>query len=286
MHGKHGNLITEIVDHHKDNGAHSGVTGAKRCIAFEANGPLAASACSVVCEKFLAHPKGREILARDSGAAARALLGCILIDSANLDPKKKKVQPRDIAAAKELETFMKRDPTLFDQLDEAKFSPSLWTSMDVKQCMRYDFKKFEAKGKTVGLSAVLCDLKKVSGKKGFVDECQKNMAEYDVFIILVQAKQGGAAEGNACMQGLAKLCGEKKEPVAVKTARQIAVMSTNTGMAAHLADFLLEYKSPGLELEHLSGLTGPDGMKSFEQRNLSASRKQVGPAVLAFFETL
>ena len=80
------------------------------------------------------------VLARDGGAAARALLGVVLIDTANMDPKAKKVCPRDSAAAAKL-TKLAPGPSqgeLFRQLDAAKFDADLWESLSIQQCLRYD----------------------------------------------------------------------------------------------------------------------------------------------------
>merc|ERR1711972_617690 len=82
-----------------DLGQHEQVKGDKRNIAFQGQLATAASACTVVAEKYFANPRGKELLARDNGAAARALLGVILVDSMNLDPNAKQVCDRDVAAA-------------------------------------------------------------------------------------------------------------------------------------------------------------------------------------------
>merc|ERR1712070_1232582 len=74
--------VVEIKDHHKDLGAHPNASGDKRAIAFEGDKATAASACSVITEAYLACNR-KDLLARDNAAVARALLGVILIDSAN-----------------------------------------------------------------------------------------------------------------------------------------------------------------------------------------------------------
>merc|ERR1719446_859781 len=92
-------LVDEIKDHHKDLGCHDKAAGASREIAFEGDAATAASCASVICEEYLKTDQGRELLGRENGAAARALLGVILVDSGNLG---KKACPRDHAAATEL----------------------------------------------------------------------------------------------------------------------------------------------------------------------------------------
>eukprot|EP00931_Biecheleriopsis_adriatica_P075342 TRINITY_DN49231_c0_g1_i1.p1 TRINITY_DN49231_c0_g1~~TRINITY_DN49231_c0_g1_i1.p1 ORF type:complete len:398 (-),score=96.67 TRINITY_DN49231_c0_g1_i1:112-1275(-) len=260
-----GDKVVEIIDHHLDLGKHPEVTGKARNIAFEGDKATAASACSIVCEKFFEHPRGKELLALDSGAAARALLGVILIDSINLDPKKKKVCERDIAAARLL---MEHAPEpsqqeLFRCLDDAKFDQDFWAGLESSQCLRYDYKVFEAFGKKVGLSSVLCPLDVLVVKDAWAEEALKYVEELDLYGVLVNTK--------------------RKEDGSV--LRQVALMSATESYTEDAANFLSSYDSGLLQLEVLPPVHGPAGIRAFNQRNIGASRKQVAPACLAFFES-
>jgi len=261
----HGAKVVEIVDHHKDLGQHPHVSPEKRSIAFEGESATAASACSVVCEKFLAHPQGKEILARDNGAAARALLGVILIDSSNLDPKAKKVCDRDVTAAKALMELAPSPPQaeLHKQLDDAKFSAPFWGSLVPAQCLRYDFKKFVGSGKSVGLSSVLCPLSVLVTKSGFVEEAQKYVNEYDLYGVMVMTKN----EDGSMM-------------------RELALMPSSTISIADAIKFLMSYEAGLFQLETMELQVELPGVLAFNQKNVVPSRKQVVPACLAFFSSL
>ncbi|CAM9635918.1 unnamed protein product, partial [Choristocarpus tenellus] len=95
------NSVVEIVDHHLDTKEHLEVDGDSRDIAFDAESvpgkALVGSCCTMVAERMLS-------LAPDSVAedVARLLLGVILIDTANLDPKVDRATPRDNAVVEEL----------------------------------------------------------------------------------------------------------------------------------------------------------------------------------------
>lgn len=260
-----GDKVVEIIDHHKDFGKHDHVQGEKRTIAFEGEACTAASACSVLCERYLAHPSGKELLAREGGAAARALLGVILIDSINLNPNAKKVCDRDIAAASAL---MEIAPSpsqeeLYKALDEAKFSQTFWAGLESAQCLRYDFKSFGAGGKTVGLSSVLCPLGVLMAKDGFAEEAQKYMAEYDLYGVLVNTKKDDGS-----------------------IVREVSLMSNAGSMAADSSQFLTSYESGLLQLQPLKDAGGPPWVLAFSQMNTAASRKQVAPGCIKFLESL
>lgn len=112
--------VVEMLDHHEDLKAHPRARGEARRIAFEAGtGPTAGSCCTLVAEAFLATSKGRELLARDSGATARALAAVILLDTERLDPAAGKVCPCDAAAVAELQQLVGEEPQpqeVFDTL--------------------------------------------------------------------------------------------------------------------------------------------------------------------------
>eukprot|EP00927_Polykrikos_kofoidii_P054083 TRINITY_DN48568_c0_g1_i1.p1 TRINITY_DN48568_c0_g1~~TRINITY_DN48568_c0_g1_i1.p1 ORF type:complete len:393 (-),score=83.52 TRINITY_DN48568_c0_g1_i1:56-1234(-) len=261
-----GDKVVEIVDHHKDLGQHAHVQGAQRNIAFCGEVATAASACTLVAERFLASCEGRNLLARDSGAVARALFGVILVDSINLNPAAKRVCDRDIEAASNLESLAPSPSQneLFAALDNAKFDATFWTSLQVDQCLRYDFKKFSAGGRSCGFSAVLCPLRALAEKDGWIDSLSEAAGSFDLFGVLSNSKvpEGGGV------------------------SRQLAIVSRDADLAAKAAHFLLKHGDGFLSLEELADVPGPPGMQSFDQKNVGASRKQVAPIVLAFFESL
>lgn len=257
-------LVLEIKDHHKDLGAHERASGCSREIAFAGDAATAGSACSVIAETFLSSSEGRALLARSGGAAARALLGVILIDTVNLDPAAKKVCPRDSAAAAEL---MKITPAptqddLFGRLDAAKFDTGFWNSLSIAQCCRYDYKEFTTNGKTYGLSSCLCPLDVLASKSGWAEEVANRASKLEIFGVLTQVRPEGGGP----------------------SARQLMLHCKDEALITKVAAFACAYKSPCLELEPFD-LSGPVGLKAFWQRNTGASRKQVQPCLAAFFSS-
>merc|ERR1719223_1716895 len=254
--------VTEIKDHHKDLGAHPKAFGAARNIAFEGDKATAASACSVIAEAYLESAQGQELLARDNGAAARALLGVILIDSANLDPAAKKVCPRDSAAAAAMMRIAPSpgQPELFQMLDAAKFDGGFWDSLTIQQCCRYDYKEFTTAGKKYGLSSCLCSLDVLASKRGWAEEVTKRAGELDLFGVLTQVKPAGGGPA----------------------ARQLMLYASDASLTQRAATFAQAYNSPSLQLEPIP-VAGPGGLQAFAQKNVGASRKQVQPCIGSFF---
>eukprot|EP00929_Paragymnodinium_shiwhaense_P013838 TRINITY_DN121686_c0_g1_i1.p1 TRINITY_DN121686_c0_g1~~TRINITY_DN121686_c0_g1_i1.p1 ORF type:complete len:385 (+),score=82.10 TRINITY_DN121686_c0_g1_i1:69-1223(+) len=256
--------VAEIIDHHQDLGKLTKVTGDKRNIAFADGKATAASACSLVAEKFLASDAGQSLLAANDAAVARALLGVILIDSANLDPAAKKVCDRDVAAASQLMkiTAMSSSDELFKALSDAKFDAEFWASLPVEKCIAYDFKNFTKAGKSCGISSVLCDLKTFTSKAGWLEAASAKVNEYDVFGVMTATKTASGMQ------------------------RELALIAKDANLAKLGSDFLAKYESGLLQLEPYEGLPGPEGMMAFRQNNGVASRKQVAPGLLAFFESI
>lgn len=232
-----GARVVEILDHHQDKGVHEAVSGDARRIAFDSGRATADSCCSLVTEAYLSHELGRELLARDDGAVARALLGVICIDTANLDSVK--ACPRDFSAVAENKKLapMPSQDDLFAQLDAAKFDADLWAGLSVQQCFRYDYKAFSEESWSYGLSAVLCSLEALSTKAEWINETSRRAREVDLFGVLTQVKpeSGGAVR------------------------RQLMLFSSDEALASAAAAFALAYLSPSLELEPIA-FDGPTGL--------------------------
>lgn len=260
-----GDKVVMIIDHHQDLCAHEHVTGESRAIAFSGDKATAGSACSLIAERFLGSPCGKELLLQDEGAVARALMGVILIDTVNLDPAAKKVTPKDLDAVKNLQDMAPRFglDSLFQQLDAAKFDQAFWAELSVAQCLRYDFKQFEAAGKTFGLSSVLCPLEELAAKDTWQEVLLQWASQADLYGVLSNTK---SAEGGA-------------------PRRQLVILSHDNELTKKAADFMTKFEKPALELEALE-LPGPVGLKAFNQLNSGASRKQVAPCLSTFFGTL
>jgi len=256
--------IVTILDHHKDFGAHSQVVGDARNIAFEGESALAGCCGTLIAEKFLSDSK--DWFLRANGAVARALIGIILIDTVNCDPEVNKATARDIAVIEALTPLLFGSPdertALFNDLSNAKNDSSFWQSLSVAQCLRYDYKCFEFSGKPVGISSVLCSLEDLAGKDGWSDSLTKWASEVELFAIQTVAV---LADGSI--------------------KRQLLLAARDSELSDKAAIFLMAYKTPVLQLNGIE-LSGPLGLKAFDQGNTAASRKQVAPGVAAFFASL
>merc|ERR1711924_546687 len=189
--------------------------------------------------------------------------GVILIDSINLDLKCKKVCERDIVAATALKGICSnpRQEDLFRQLDEAKFSSTFWAGLVPAQCLRYDFKSFNAAGRSVGLSSVLCPLQDLLRKEGIAEATQEYLNAYDLVGVLCNTKK----DGSVC--------------------REIGLMSKDANLSSNAAEFLASYENCLLQLQSLDTVDAEASalcnFKALKQNNTAASRKQVAPGCLA-----
>jgi len=258
-----GERVVEIVDHHQDLGSHDQVTGVARSIAFQGGSALVGSCCTLIAEAFLATEVGRGMLSLDEGAAARALLGVVLIDTVNLNPDAKKATDRDIAVVRALGSYAPLPPRaeLFARLDDAKFDEAFWNTLTVAQCMRYDYKAFKASRCTVGLASVLCSFSDLAAKEGFIEELTRRSSEVTIYGVMSSTRGGSGMR------------------------RELALVSTSADVTSQAVEFLRAWNSPHLELEHVDQPTGAAstlGLRVFKQGNVAASRKQVAPALIAF----
>lgn len=112
--------VVEIVDHHSDLGQH--LDAEKREVAFADGNALVASTCTLVAERL------KEAESHDvHKLLSTMLLGVIALDSINFDPSAKKVTPRDVKAAEQLEqTAFAKKEELFKWLQAEKFNPAHW----------------------------------------------------------------------------------------------------------------------------------------------------------------
>ncbi|KAG2375331.1 hypothetical protein C9374_009954 [Naegleria lovaniensis] len=137
-----GKFVFEIIDHHADEKHYSStVTPENRTIE------LIGSTCTLIAEKMTDEflNKEREF--------CEALLGTILLDTVNLDPKFKKVTPKDETQANRLAniiSFSKKDQDeLFEKLFFERFNVSKLSSHDL---LRSDYKEWKMGSKIVGVA--------------------------------------------------------------------------------------------------------------------------------------
>jgi exopolyphosphatase len=173
--------VTEIIDHHQDEGYHGHVVAeyGKRNIAFANGHATVASTCTLVAERLFenmpaAADADAEVSDSIDGALGLSLLGVILLDSINMSPEAKKGTPRDEEAIQQLfkrtdwasfaestttapslvdeatiakifpngRSNMPNRKALFETLIGAKSDPKFWSDMSAMNCLRIDYKKF------------------------------------------------------------------------------------------------------------------------------------------------
>jgi exopolyphosphatase len=295
-------LVTEIVDHHKDEKHHQQVVSdsGKRVIAFENGHATVASTCTLVTERLF-----HQITMSDSserkidGALGLSLLGVILLDSINMLPEAKRGTPRDDDAIHQLlqhtdwsscadivpslmdeATLDKIFPNgrcnmpnrnaLFYTLIGAKSDPKFWLEMTAMNCLRIDYKKFIVnKRSSIGLSSVIITMDDLLGKDGLFESMKEFIASEDVNLF-----------------GVLGVTFDDDEP-----RRELILAGSDTNVVNSFAHFLLEHPDAAdldiTEREKCRDYT-QDGIqiRVFRQGNPKGSRKQIAPLLLHHASTL
>ena len=279
--------VEEIVDHHVDEGKYQKTcTGKRRNIAFRDGQPLVASTCTLVAERLqrkyhFPYPPSLGIL----------LLGVILLDSVNLDETIGKVTDRDIAAVNDLVAntewskvtmpvaFLTSDENgvisvntthLFNELQLAKYDPQFWSEISVAHALRYDVKYFHQDELTAfGLPTILMPATGFIEKDGFAASTLMFMG----------------TEKISFMGIMFAFYDEERS-----FRRQLAFISTdhNVNLLAWTSSLLnsCSYTKVNLQLEEVvisDEANSRFQMLLFDQKNVSPSRKEIGPMIEDFF---
>ncbi|KAG7363775.1 DHHA2 domain containing protein [Nitzschia inconspicua] len=226
--------VTEIVDHHRDDGYHSD-TCIVRNIAFDGSQPLVASTCTLIVERFYQHQQHQQqqqqqILIQQPlqwpPTLSILLLGVILLDSVNMLPGKG--TPRDGVALERLlndtdwtqstlpkditDSTGKPDPTkLFQTLQDQKFSKSFWNGLTAIQGIRMDYKKFpllelpssESSNEYLGIATILQDMDTFWNKDNVIQSMVQVIQEDNLQVLALMhtflqngGDGGGDGDGN------------------------------------------------------------------------------------------
>jgi len=293
-------LVTEIVDHHKDESHHEQVVAdsGKRIIAFENGHATVASTCTLVAERLFQSMVDDSSIKID-GALGLSLLGVILLDSINMKPEAKKGTPRDEEAIQQLlqrtdwssgadtvpslmdqaaldnifpdgRCNMPDRTALFDALIGAKSDPKFWLEMSAMNCLRIDYKKFIVNDRSsIGLSSVIITMDDLLAKDGFIDSMKAFIASEDVNLFGVL--------------GVTFFDDKPK--------RELLLAGNVDSVVDSFAQFLLEHTDAAdlemVEREDCRDFS-QDGMKVrvFRQGNPKGSRKQIAPLLLQHASTM
>jgi exopolyphosphatase len=285
--------VAEIIDHHFDEGNHVDTCeGKARQIAFDdtTGTALVASTCTLIVERLQEtweppYPVSLGIL----------LLGVILLDSINMIPAAGKGTARDGAAiqillqntywedlspvaAKTLQASSSSGQpgtqAFFDALQNAKFDPAFWKSLSVRDALRLDYKRFATETTTettgsFGVATVLLSLRDFCTKPSLVQGLLEYMQEVDVnFLAIMLTFTTDTTD---------------------ELSRQLVLCSTKQSAVDDMLVFLTKVGS--LELEEVtddlvSGSESELTVRFFHQGNAKASRKQVAPIFLQFFDSI
>jgi len=291
--------VVEIVDHHLDEGFHRD-TCLRRTIAFADGKATVASTCTLVLERlqqqqpyYYYYPAPLSIL----------LLGVILLDSVNMIPAAGKATPRDGAAIQRLlegtdwtelhqpnnnsnnnnkhalkwvdvDNNQRQQPdttALFEALQNAKFDPAFWKSLSVRDALRLDYKSFSYgtndNNGSFGMSTVLLSMDDFLNKNALTTSIRSYMQDMQVDFFGIMLSFSSSEDGS--MQ------------------RQLVLCSNDNFSMDDLVIYLQQPESPLKLTERKDKSTTKEGeltMRCFDQGNPKASRKQVAPLLLQFFE--
>lgn len=299
--------VTEILDHHQDEGAHmESVSPEWRQIAFEHSSATVGSTCTLIVEKWRRWYEHENIIGSnpylDPGVGL-ALLGVILLDTMNMSKQAGKGTERDQKAidflmkhvvwkdllwtCKEEEVQSKLFTSnnqdqqsvsihlsgLFQWLQESKFDPVFWNHLSPHDTLRIDYKKFESKQTdrdefSFGLSSVLLSMEDLLSKPNFFPEAVEYMKDVNVTLLGVLTMT----------------------IVDDKPKREILLLGNSTiveGMTFHILHSETA-SALNAKLERKSKLSSDVEEETYmavlTQGNSKASRKQVAPIMFAYFE--
>jgi exopolyphosphatase len=238
-------LVEAIVDHHEDEGLYSQITS--RTIE-----PVG-SAASLIAEKILKDKP--ELIDEGTG---KLLLGPILLDTVNLDPKEKRVTPKDEGIAGVLVKRTAADQkALFNKLQFEKFNVS---SLETYDLLRKDYKEWQVGAIKYGIGSVRMPLKAwIEKDPDITAGFESYLKERDLHLLLAM---------NAYT-----------DP---DFHRDLAVYSPDAGLREKVITHL-ETSGLGLKPINPQELKGKGHICFFVQGDLSKSRKKLQPILSDFF---
>jgi exopolyphosphatase len=292
--------VCEIVDHHVDEKLYLDTCpptpAGSRAIAFHDGQGLVASACTLVAERMaslLVHHAVSAETAPYPASVGLLLLGVILLDSVNLSVDAGKVTQRDRDAVDMLlrntdwtelpqesrislgivddengaDAVSLNETRLFDLLRDAKFDAVFWSSMSVRDSLRYDYKEFAASSVSVetdfGVSTVLVQLDQFFFKKDTLSEINGFMN--DVVVDFLGIMFASLTNEGRLIRQLA-LCSKTTRNVSLSIIVKILMQSRRHQVA--------------LGLVTDGKLRGDDIVCAlFDQQIVESSRKQIGPVL-------
>jgi exopolyphosphatase len=286
--------VTAIVDHHFDEGFYTD-TCTDRRIAYEKNQATVASTATLVAEEWLQQQQHQTVAGSSLASdVAILLLGTILLDSVNMQASAGKGTARDQAAIDKLleDTNWQDDKwrgshtdicgrdgrpiphKVFDALQQAKFDINFWKSLAVPDALRLDYKEFTPSAPAIpfGVSTVLLD--------------------WDAFVHHAPRSRTAIASymQTRSLDFLGIMCTSIHDHGGLQ--RQLILCSQQADLLNDMIPYLQALGGDtNLQLMERPSSTQKDDDDSallarvFDQGNSKASRKQVAPLLMGYFET-
>jgi exopolyphosphatase len=307
--------VTEIIDHHQDEGYHGHVVAeyGKRNIAFANGHATVASTCTLVAERLFenmpaAADADAEVSDSIDGALGLSLLGVILLDSINMSPEAKKGTPRDEEAIQQLfkrtdwasfaestttapslvdeatiakifpngRSNMPNRKALFETLIGAKSDPKFWSDMSAMNCLRIDYKKFIVDNDND---------KSISIGLSSVIITMDDLLTKEGFI---DSMKSFIASEDVKLFGVLGVTFDNGKP-----ERELLLAGNDDNIVDSFSQFLLEHSDAAameiVEREDCRDvITSQDSMRMrvFRQGNAKGSRKQIAPLLLQHGSTI
>lgn len=181
---------------------------------------------------------------------------------------------------------------LWEKLRSAKFDPEFWRELTVRDCLRYDYKRFTVaspggsdipsvggRSLAFGTSSMLCRLETLLRKPGAIEAMGNFAREREVEFVVVSTVTFDSEESG-------------------KMRKELLVFSEDRRRCEELETFFEGKGGEFLDLDRMSwagdcgsvtdGGTAPgiDGAFAlWEYRNLKVSRKQIVPAIISLYES-
>jgi exopolyphosphatase len=310
-------VVKEIMDHHYDEGDHtSTVPSENRHIAFGQDQALVASTCTLVVERLRANANDS---VRVPAPLSVLLLGVILLDSVNMAPSAGKGTDRDADAinfllettdwsalsSKARARLMRsgnhaapHTDTFFNSLQNAKFDLAFWSALNVRDALRLDFKLFNPSSshsslaKPFGISTVLMPLTEFTRKADIIAQIRSFMSEQDLDLLGVMC----TSTVNRSSDASPTASNDPLQDGDHKLSRELLLCSRGTAFPLRRlvdyfmnADVSLQLEPISINIAAESDITTTETehitIYGFHQRNTKASRKQVAPKLLGFFDS-
>jgi exopolyphosphatase len=243
---KYSDLVTEVIDHHKDENLYSD--------DIKTIEPVGSTA-TLIAEKMI--EINNNILDENT---ALLLTGTILLDTVNFDPKAKRTTLKDEkTAGYMLENFNLDRERLFDKLQFEKFNTSSLSTEDV---LRKDYKEWTMGGLKCGFSSALLPAELWLEKDKNITDSVKSyntQKKLDVLFIMIAYT----------------------DP---EFTRELMIFSEDKELRKKLIKYLGENNLQLSSIQNVS-LPHTDLMNFFSQGNAAYSRKKLQPIIQLFFDS-